>query len=87
MKKAPKKAPTTAPKKKKKALQAPKVGSHKAGKPSFSVKWSRGQVMRRTGKRGPGQSMALKFAKFGGDSDKAIAAAKRGVAKAIAGGA
>ena len=79
--------PQNAPKKKKrKKTTAPENGHHTTRKPSFSVEWSRNQVLYRTGKRRPGQSAALTFAKYG-SSDKAIAAAKKLVAKGMAGDA
>ena len=52
----------------------------KSPKPSYSVEWSRDQVLCRTGLKGAGQSVAYKFADYGGSSDKAISAAKKWVA-------
>ena len=63
-------------KKKKKKANAGK----KSPKPSYSVEWSRDQVLCRTGLKGAGQSVSYKFADYGGSSDKAIAAAKKWVA-------
>ena len=63
-------------KKKKKKANADK----KSPKPSYSVEWSRDQVLCRTGMKGAGQSVAYKFADYGGSSDKAISAAKKWVA-------
>jgi len=62
--------------KKKKKANAGK----KSPKPSYSVEWSRDQVLCRTGLKGAGQSVSYKFADYGGSSDKAIAAAKKWVA-------
>ena len=48
--------------------------------PGYSVERSRDQVLCRTGVKGAGQSVAYKFADYGGSSDKAISAAKKWVA-------
>ena len=45
---------------------------------SFSVEWSRKQVLCRTGKKGVGQSLSLSFDKCGG-LEKAVAKAKKWV--------
>ena len=76
---AKKKASAEKAKKKKASADKAKKGK-RSGKPSFSIEWSRSQVLCRTGMRGAGQSLALPFEEYGG-SDKAIAAAKRWVAK------
>ena len=49
-----------------------------AGAASFSVEWTRDQVLCRTGKKGVGQSHALVFNKYGGLA-KAVAKAKKWV--------
>ena len=53
-----------------------KGNAKKSPKPSYSVEWSRNQVLCRTGASGPGQSTAFKFSDYGGSSDRAISAAK-----------
>ena len=63
--------------------EGPTVMSKKAPRPSYSVEWSRSQVLCRTGTPGPGQSMAIKFSDHGGSSDKAIAVAEKWVAKQL----
>ena len=45
--------------------------------PSFSVEWSRSQVMLRTGKKGASQSLAMKFE---GSVDATLEKAKKWVA-------
>ena len=65
-----------------KAKSKPKDSSTKkaAGDkpPSFSVEWTREQVQCRTGKRGVGQNMALKFSEHGG-MERAVKKAKQWV--------
>ena len=67
--------------KSKKTLKAQKVekqsGKSKCKKPSFSVEWSRNQVMCRTGKTGPGQSKAIPFGNDSGCAKKAIKQAEK----------
>ena len=46
---------------------------------SFSVEWSRKQVLCRTGQKGPGQSMTLSFSAHGG-LEKAVEKARAWVA-------
>ena len=69
--------------KKKAEHECPKLTAKKPSKPSYSVEWSRNQVLCRTGRPGPGQSTAIKFSDHGGNSDKAIAAAKKWVHKQV----
>ena len=57
-----------------------KKATKKTKTPHFSVEWSRGQVLCRTGKTGPGQTHKISFDEAGG-RDKAIKLAEKWVGK------
>lgn len=67
----------------KRSISAARGASGGASKPSFSVEWTRSQVMCRTGKKGPGQSHRITFGSKSDDFpslELAVAAARKWVA-------